>query len=172
MLEVASDELARVLVVETDPFRRGWLRAAHFELNGRLTSTAGRAYSKGRRAGLVQISVRIFAHPDNAHRAEKELRDTVRHELAHLATPGHGHDRLWERVARSYGDSGDRCHDLAVAAPRIYHTFRLSCTGCTWVWRGKRQSYKRLRNKYQGRTHECRQGTVEVKQLPFAGESR
>lgn len=51
----------------------------------------------------------------NAHHVdlhdEKELTNSVRHEVAHALTPGHGHDIIWEEKAREVG-----CHSVAACS--------------------------------------------------------
>jgi len=106
------------------------LQRAYFELSRRLKVAAGKATVGGPRLGRVQLSVSIFCDPRNADRAEKELRDTVRHELAHVAAPqGSGHGPVWKRLAIMLGDSGERCHDMAVTRKARFD-WDLTCSCC------------------------------------------
>jgi len=56
--------------------------------------------------------------------ATKEVLDnTIRHEFAHVLTPGHHHDKVWQSVALKLGCDGKRCSTdstLSVTAPRKY----------------------------------------------------
>ena len=37
------------------------------------------------------------------HRSENAVRQTILHEIAHALAPGHGHNRVWRKVAESLG---------------------------------------------------------------------
>jgi hypothetical protein len=54
---------------------------------------------------------------------EREVRDTILHEIAHaLVGPSHGHDAVWRRQALAIGSSGQRCVSSdapAVAGPWV-----------------------------------------------------
>lgn len=41
---------------------------------------------------------------------EKDVRDTILHEIAHALTPNHGHDWIWQRKAKEIGCNGQRCY--------------------------------------------------------------
>jgi len=46
---------------------------------------------------------------------EDQVRDTVLHEIAHALTPDHGHDHVWQQMARKLGVSPSRtAHDVPV----------------------------------------------------------
>jgi predicted SprT family Zn-dependent metalloprotease len=48
----------------------------------------------------------------------EQVTETVLHEIAHaLAGPRHGHDRVWQTVARRIGSSGQRC--MPADAPKV-----------------------------------------------------
>ena len=40
----------------------------------------------------------------------EEVRKTVLHEIAHANTPGHHHDRVWQRECIRLGGDGQRCY--------------------------------------------------------------
>ena len=45
--------------------------------------------------------------------SEKDIRDTILHEIAHaLVGPLHGHDNVWKEMASKLGCSAKRCHTL------------------------------------------------------------
>ena len=96
------------------------LRQIRFIFSERMTSVAGYALV-GKM--LVKISVPFFADENNFR---EHFFDTVTHEIAHLLSPpvrGYGrtnrdiHSFAWERTHKSLGGSGQRTHDMQLAAP-------------------------------------------------------
>jgi predicted SprT family Zn-dependent metalloprotease len=60
---------------------------------------------------------------------EKEVRNTILHEIAHALTPGHHHDWVWKAKAREIGCSGDRCYSgKSVTTPESRYI--AVCSGC------------------------------------------
>lgn len=126
--------------------------------NARLRSTAGRAYP---RKWLVELNPHIRAYPGETSR-------TLRHELAHLLVawnveaPGgtsrrrvrgrrlaiHGPE--WKRACALLGiDGEERCHQLALAAPRrLARPYAYECPACRVVLR-------RVRPIKRGRMLAC-----------------
>lgn len=45
------------------------------------------------------------------HMPEHEVRDVILHEIAHLMTPGHHHDRVWKAACRKIGANPKRTTD-------------------------------------------------------------
>ena len=43
------------------------------------------------------------------HNSEKDVIDTLKHEIAHALTPGHKHDKVWKSVALRLGCKPERC---------------------------------------------------------------
>ena len=39
---------------------------------------------------------------------EETIRDTILHEIAHILTPGHGHDSVWKEACRRIGAKPER----------------------------------------------------------------
>ena len=69
---------------------------------------------------------------------EKEVKNTILHEIAHALTPGHHHDWVWRQKAIEIGCDGSRCYSSKIVAtpePRYVAT----CVGC-----GKQHSKNRL----------------------------
>jgi len=106
------------------------LSRAYFEISNRLTTTAGKATVGGPNLGRIKLSGKIFADPRNS---EADLRNTIRHEVAHIAVPqGSGHGPVWQRMAKLLGCTAERCHEMAVQAKTRYN-FEVSCSSCGHV---------------------------------------
>ena len=129
ILAIARQELSAALESATGE-NLDRLRKAHFQISNRMTSAGGSACVGGRNVGRVKLSGPIFRDPANS---EADLRNTIRHELAHIAVgPGQGHGPVWKREAVRMGCTGDRCHEMVTQArvrkPR--HDWSLSCACC------------------------------------------
>ncbi len=106
------------------------LLAATLKINRCLTTTAGRATVWGAGAGLVEISSKLFCHPSTT---VGELRETILHELAHIAAgKGHGHDPYWKALAKHFGSTGEVYHQMTALADtrKPKRVFEISCTQC------------------------------------------
>lgn len=57
---------------------------------------------------------------------EREVRDTILHEIAHALTPGAKHGPKWQAVARRLGATPKRCADASVSMPEA--RWELICT--------------------------------------------
>ncbi len=128
------------------------------------TATLDRAKT---RAGACRFAARqvSLSGPLTRLHSEREVRDTILHEIAHaLVGPGHQHDAVWRATALRIGCSGERC--VSPDAPRVQgdwvgtcpaghqrHRHRRpqrpqSCARChptfdarhllTWTYRGRR----------------------------------
>jgi predicted SprT family Zn-dependent metalloprotease len=62
------------------------------------------------------------------HSPENHVRDTLKHEVAHCLTPGHGHDEVWRAVAEKLGTPPRALSDQgAVTRPGRYQATCLTC---------------------------------------------
>jgi predicted SprT family Zn-dependent metalloprotease len=74
------------------------------------------------RAGLSNFTKKqISVSREYAQKVtEKELVDTILHEIAHALTGHHhGHDSVWKKTAISIGCSGKRCHETPFSVGQI-----------------------------------------------------
>ena len=129
ILAIANQELDLALVLTTGENRERLLKA-RFQVSNRMTSSGGSACVGGPNTGLVKLSGPIFRDEANS---ESDLRNTVRHELAHIAVGrGQGHGPVWKRQAKALGCTGDRCHQMVTAQAKSRPRFdwQLSCSCC------------------------------------------
>tara|TARA_R110000764_G_scaffold36736_2_gene82018 strand:+ start:39693 stop:40205 length:513 start_codon:yes stop_codon:yes gene_type:complete len=129
ILSIARQELSAALESATGENQLR-LRKAHFKISNRMTSSGGSACVGGPNTGRVKLSGPIFRDEANS---EDDLRNTIRHELAHIAVGrGHGHDAVWKREAKRMGCTGDRCHQMvtAQAKTRARFDWDVSCSSC------------------------------------------
>tara|TARA_R110000850_G_scaffold272752_3_gene408256 strand:+ start:5550 stop:6065 length:516 start_codon:yes stop_codon:yes gene_type:complete len=129
ILSIAREELTLALAATTGENHERLLRA-RFQISNRMTSSGGTATVGGPNTGLVKLSGPIFRDEANS---EDDLRNTIRHELAHIAVGrGHGHGPVWKRMAKHLGCTGDRCHTMVTAQAKARPRFDwlLSCSSC------------------------------------------
>lgn len=73
------------------------------EVSARITASGGYCYQSKK---LIRIAEwQVLRAP------KRELLDTIRHEVAHALTPGHGHDELWQFACLLTGAKPKRCYD-------------------------------------------------------------
>jgi predicted SprT family Zn-dependent metalloprotease len=85
-----------------------------------------------KRTGCCNYRTRVIslAHAYARYAADKEIDDTLLHEMAHaLVGQAHGHDQVWRAQAVALGCSGQRCHDVQFTPPR----YIVTCDKACWV---------------------------------------
>lgn len=76
------------------------------------------------RTKTISLSKHLVSLNDLAN-----VKDTILHEIAHALTPGHGHDRVWQRKAIEIGCNGERCYSsFDVQQPESRYI--AECKGC------------------------------------------
>tara|TARA_R110000737_G_scaffold47134_8_gene67112 strand:+ start:630 stop:1136 length:507 start_codon:yes stop_codon:yes gene_type:complete len=163
ILSIAREELALALAATTGENRERLLKA-RFQVSNRMTSSGGTATVGGPNTGLVKLSGPIFRDPANT---ESDLRNTIRHELAHIAVGrGHGHGPVWKRQAKALGCTGDRCHQMVTTErnAKSRSDWQLSCSSC-----GSPVGILRNRvtttNFTRGKTTRCCRSNVNAKKI-------
>ena len=103
------------------------MRMARIRWNNRLRKAAGRAFvGNGPKSGTIELSSDIFKRPEN----QKDFRNTVLHEIAHLLAPGDHHGPNWKQMAHRIGCTGERCHEMTTAPTRTRGRYPCKCVRC------------------------------------------
>ena len=102
----------------------------------------------------------------------------ARHELAHAATLGHGHDSVWKDYHRAVGGDGRRCDESEHTEGVVGHRVEVYCE-VTRETRGgegsgkhffEKRQVRRARNRAQRVCKECRKedrpGTLFTQRVP------
>lgn len=111
-----------------------------FEVSARLKRTLGLCADDSR-----SIRVNAFYAENNT---EAVVLNTLRHEVAHALTPGHGHDSTWGEAAVQLGWTARRVCDTDILLPA--GRFQAVCPGC------RRTHHKhRLRIDQTARRYDC-----------------
>ena len=103
----------------------------------------------------IEMNSNYLQSPD----AEKFIRNTMLHELAHIINGhfgGRNHDNQWKFICYLIGDDGERCHDYRKpenATPKIRHELR--CKSCGKVYSVTTYKYNRYR-RYSCRCYNNR----------------
>ena len=88
-----------------------------FKVSARMTRAAGNARPA---TGEIKLSLAFFEDRSNF---EKDFRNTVTHEIAHILAPSFRepgrrrdpHGPRWRAMHRRLGGTGERCHELELA---------------------------------------------------------
>jgi SprT protein len=147
-MEKISEKLNELIKKAEILFYPGKFGDITFSMNGRLTSTAGRAFYK---EGRLDFSKVLYAQ-----NVETFLNDTVPHELAHIIAyrvyNSSGHDASWKKVMMALGYEPTRCHSYEVqqrSSAKVYK-YVCGCEGKTHEVSAQRQAWI---NK--GKTYQC-----------------
>jgi len=92
----------------------------------RMDKCAGKAYYSASRGHRVRLSKPIYSLEEN----QFDFRDTVLHELAHVACVGHKHDLFWKRTFMYLGGSGKQRHNLKTLPYRKNAKVMCRCNEC------------------------------------------
>lgn len=126
-------------------------------MNGRLTSTAGRAFLE---SGKLEFSPSLY----EANEAEF-LNDTVPHEFAHLVAyrvyGDKGHGIGWKAVMQDMGFNATRCHSYEIPKRASSKTYAFKCDCMTHEFTPQRMAWVRKGKIY--RCNHCKTILTEVK---------
>lgn len=121
--------------------------AFHVRMNGRLTSTAGRAYFE---SGKLEFSPSLYEQNQ-----QDFLENTVPHEFAHLVAfrlyGDNGHGQGWKAVMRDMGLEPTRCHDYEVPKRTSSVSYKFKCACMTHDFTPQRMAWVR-----KGKIYKCR----------------
>jgi SprT protein len=144
-MEKISEKLNELIEACNAKFQGFSFNDVKFSMNGRLTSTAGRAFLE---EGRLEFSKVLYAQNE-----EQFLNDTVPHELAHIVAyrvfGDRGHGVHWKQVMNFLGFEATRCHSYAVQrrSSAKQYSYGCACEGKThevsaqrqaWINKGKR----------------------------------
>jgi len=83
------------------------------EKHGVIKMGYGFAFNNARSAaGICSYRKKtiFLSKPLTMHSEEKDVLDTILHEIAHALTKGHKHDHVWRAKAIEIGCNGNRCY--------------------------------------------------------------
>ena len=138
-MEKIRDKLNELIEACNAQFRGFSFNDVKFSMNGRLTSTAGRAFLG---EGRLEFSKVLYAQNE-----AQFLNDTVPHELAHIVAyrvfGDRGHGVHWKHVMNFLGFEANRCHNYAVQrrSPSKKYTYVCGCEGKTHEVSAQRQAW-------------------------------
>lgn len=84
--------------------------------------------TKDVKCGHISLSKYLVSAND-----EKQVRDTILHEIAHALTPGHGHDYVWKQKCIEIGAKPERCYsskDVNTETVKATARYQATCGGC------------------------------------------
>lgn len=140
------DELSRKHTTLSDK-----LLGITFEVSSRMTRAAGAAYIARK---MIKLSLPFFASEANF---QKDFRNTVTHEIAHILVPPtswcgrsnrDAHGFRWQAMHRQLGGTGERCHELELSvgySARRRVRIEMPCFKCgkpIFLTRSRAQTYQ------------------------------
>ena len=141
-MEKISAKLVELIAKAEMLFYPGTFKDITFTMNGRLTSTAGRAFIA---EGRMDFSKVLYSQNEEAF-----LADTVPHEFAHIVAyrvyGSTGHDASWRKVMEMLGYTPTRCHSYEVqkrSSAKVYmyecscQDHKISQQRQNWINKGK-----------------------------------
>lgn len=87
------------------------------------------------RLGYTKYKPKVFtlSGPITDNSSAYDVEQTIRHEIAHvLVGPGHHHDYMWKRTARSIGYKGETTSPLSDEARAAYRYHAKCPHGCSF----------------------------------------
>lgn len=94
---------------------------------------------------------------------EKEVRDTILHEIAHaLVGPGHGHGRVWKLMAQAIGARPETCYSTA-NVKMVDSPYTFTCVDCGFVghFHRKPKARRLVFARHSKCTHKANGGKLE-----------
>jgi predicted SprT family Zn-dependent metalloprotease len=131
---LTAQKLANTYLVKYDLHTQGW----RFQFDNARRRFGCCNY----RTKRITLSKHLTALND-----VKEVNNTILHEIAHALTPGHHHDRVWQRKAIEIGCNGKRCYSSKeVVSPESKYI--AVCVGCN-------HTYKKHKMMNRNAKHSC-----------------
>jgi SprT protein len=128
----------------------------HVVMNGRLTTTAGRAFLE---SGKLEFSPSLYAANQ-----EDFIADTVVHEFAHLVAyqlaGDKGHGQAWKQVMIAFGVNPTRCHSYEVPKRAKSNTTQFKCACMTHEFTPQRMAWVR-----KGKVYKCKHCAEILKEV-------
>ena len=109
------------------------------------------SYRMDRYTGDLYSSVIKISWPIASNNTWEVIKSTVIHEIAHANTPGHGHDRVWQRECVRLGGDGKRCYSSVDRGGEVHVPYKW--TGTCPVCGYKINRMKRIECYHCNRDH-------------------